>query len=449
MDVVVNSCVQSPLMRTLEPVSTKSGALTYNIPDNMPPLSFSRIPVEISGSLASESALGGSMKFKIPQHGYLMKMDLMVTETWPTTAMGEAERTKFNGEHWLARMIKSVELTTRNRPLERFYSRELIARMSRDGGKALYQSALLDATTGAQAKNVFSATRANVSGDMPTSAVSFLTIPLSSTLSPGHNYNTRFVEPLEVSVDLETVSITGAGNDILFESGVTATPAATAREFKLICHFVNYHDLSDQDIRQANYQPDAPAVVFGRDTVEEQKSYDSTTTIKHSINANQLTYGMTIMAETTGALKGTFADIESVTLNGSGQVLYDATMAENACVDQWHHNLSTLNSAELSNPLQMLHRFNEDDLVSGSAATEPYRQHTAGGREGVALYIPFSLSRAETYNSGAVGLQTVANPQLTVKLKSSGSGILYVYLHHHALFQIDSGTGAVTRSMDA
>ena len=67
MDVVVNSNIQSPLVRTLARTKGKSESFTNSLSDNVPPVSFSKIELSPDGG-----ALGDydrNYKFKIPQYG--------------------------------------------------------------------------------------------------------------------------------------------------------------------------------------------------------------------------------------------------------------------------------------------------------------------------------------------------------------------------------------------
>ena len=69
MDVVVNSNVQSPLVRTLARTKGKSESFTNHLKDNVPPVSFSKIALNPEGG--SFGTYNRNYKFKIPQYGYL------------------------------------------------------------------------------------------------------------------------------------------------------------------------------------------------------------------------------------------------------------------------------------------------------------------------------------------------------------------------------------------
>lgn len=77
MDVVINSQIQSPLVRTLARTKGKSQSFTHNIADNVAPCSFSKI--QLSSQNQGESQYGRNYKLKIPQYGYLRDIILKFT----------------------------------------------------------------------------------------------------------------------------------------------------------------------------------------------------------------------------------------------------------------------------------------------------------------------------------------------------------------------------------
>jgi hypothetical protein len=77
MDVVINSQIQSPLVRTLARTKGKSQSFTHSIPDNVPPCSFTKIV--LNSQNAGETATGRNYKIKIPQYGYLRDAILRYT----------------------------------------------------------------------------------------------------------------------------------------------------------------------------------------------------------------------------------------------------------------------------------------------------------------------------------------------------------------------------------
>lgn len=77
MDVVINSQIQSPLVRTLARTKGKSQSFTHNIADNVAPCSFTKI--QLTAQNQGETQFGRNYKLKIPQYGYLRDVILKYT----------------------------------------------------------------------------------------------------------------------------------------------------------------------------------------------------------------------------------------------------------------------------------------------------------------------------------------------------------------------------------
>ena len=94
MDVVINSNIQSPLVRTLARTKGKSESFTQHLKDNVPPVSFSKIELAPEGG--STVNYGQTYKFKIPQYGYLRNFVLRFSNTelpLPTAFMQTVDTT--------------------------------------------------------------------------------------------------------------------------------------------------------------------------------------------------------------------------------------------------------------------------------------------------------------------------------------------------------------------
>ena len=92
MDVVINSNIQSPLVRTLARTKGKSESFTQHLKDNVPPVSFSKIELQPEGG--STVGYAQTYKFKIPQYGYLRNFVLKFSNTElpiPTTMLEKIE----------------------------------------------------------------------------------------------------------------------------------------------------------------------------------------------------------------------------------------------------------------------------------------------------------------------------------------------------------------------
>lgn len=499
MNVTINSQVQSPFVRTLEAVPTLSGSFTHHIPDNTPPVSMTRIVQAAVDTSSIEAA--GEKVFNIPQYGYLHKVVARVRGTMtavvPTALAANAQVFPHFFDDGAYGLIDEVSLNTRNRPIERMYGRQMYAdAVSGDAGQtarkldmASFHITSYDATPagtgpvankrrrlgqrlgfqeqlleyGTAGLDAEIASGPTVSASLLSAVIdSYVEIPFSSTQTLASNFNTRFVEP--ITVNLKTLATSLMYNtDNSLKSG-PATDGAPQGVFtvELLCYFLNYHDLTESDIRDNNFKPDAPAVVFGSDVRQEpttpipvklavtSATNESTYTV--DVRSNNICKELLVLASPqSGAtqevdygfnnlsLRNRFQFLKNLRFTGSGQELYNSSGYEALMVDRFDHALSTWSNLR-----------SDGFSVGGSNG----QAGTTGGEvytSALPVYkIQFGLSSDPTYNSGCIGLQTVSNPQVEVVVQGeTAASDLFVYVKHHALVQIDSGTGAISRSIDA
>lgn len=722
MDVVINSLVQSPLVRTMETVASKANSFTHHIPDNCPPHSEAKITVSAreADPTTRTQLLGNTvMTYDIPAYGYLRRA--VVKVTFQVTEFG-GYATLYN-KFGLYSLIDRIELKSRNRPIQKVYGRNQYCKDLWKGGseferklhmarfKDLNTFKILDvisnkcavtditATTTCPAMTAGTsfydpaATNAMLVHELPPNhtqfVVAYFEIDLASTIDLSHNYNTRFVEPIQLSVIFRPLSAvvrqlavclpvgvlntgvlpltcppdnwdywsqssdqlqtTRINSGLAVSSGYvdTANPVDLVKSFKavLLCYYLNFHDITEVDIRNANFKPEVPALIFQYDTVEEPSalvdldtsfyqpegpsnangyintsnqsvtapftieagatavpllntnnaanitaanpivggfnvaanlsftqsavvgfstlgpSIDAATystiggscvgdpstrfgtgnarngpnlspteenlnspgiqvaTKEIKITSNNLAYSVSVLCDIDEFPLHFMPTISNVTMTGSGQTIYNATGYENSLVDRLEEPLQTLQGKPDQGCGAGIFQYAQDNLIYGSVpdsangnihgtrismfktqgnvapavSTASTGYMTAVLPQNVLVnlskalcrrvqksiqnpaLIRFSLSSDQTYNSGAVGLQTIANPKILVKVISNefattiaGKAVsvatsattpnttktilpfrIFTYVNHHAIVQIDSGTGAITRSIDA
>ena len=123
MDPVINSQVQSPLFRVLTAVKTKAASFTHNIPDNVPPVSFTKLELE---QYTNATSLGSTFKFRFPQYGYLGRVVLKFSLTTLAAGAGSLIESALP-----TNFIRSVSLKTHNKEIQRLYGGEIYARVLR------------------------------------------------------------------------------------------------------------------------------------------------------------------------------------------------------------------------------------------------------------------------------------------------------------------------------
>lgn len=643
MDVVVNSQVQSPFVRTLESISTKGAAFTHHIPDNVPPMSQNRVAVDFGSS--DGDYLNRTVSCTIPQYGYLQRVVLKYTVKITTGSQLSARHTLT--PYMAYSLTNMCELKTRNRPIQTMYGREILMKAMRSDASVnrrslvmsqahidsyvsnniTYKCGGITAVIGSECDFRYGKTSTSrttspgffIAPDDEYTLNCYVELPLASTMSLAHCFNTRFVEPLTLTLTV------GGGSDIfpcykaVRSANTRIQKNAPKVTVQALCYFVNYHDLTEQDIRNANYRPDAPAVVKAYDTLVEPPvlvtgagAGRESLEVSIPIRSTVFTYGMSLCASVpdrhddqpsivgvaiglcnaksfSGGIRATEIDnngafavmpaysnytalvmysfggysFSSVALQGSGQTIVNTNTVESALCDAFDHSLSTWSNKGREGTCISEVGTQAAEVVAESAqyllhettanGTEAPMQITWACSSGCTggTYLNFGLSRNETYNSGGLGLQTIANPTLKLKVSSGaysqppyiklanysvaaavadtidarenmfyniaeahllgsnelpitstdsaahqgakpflglhgpaiavlaiagGAGTatlsaatrsaftinvegtgrvgmpqlqLYTYIHHHALVQIDSGTGAITRSIDA
>ena len=714
MDVVINSLVQSPLVRTMETVASKANSFTHHIPDNCPPHSEAKITVQAREADPNDLTKSNTMTYDIPAYGYLRRAVVKVSFTVQENAGTATLYNKFG----LYALIDRIELKSRNRPIQKVYGRNQYCKDLWKGGsefeRKLHMARLKDTTTFKILEVISNkAPMADVAGaitnaqmrlaatgdfyspgithELPPHSAQYVTayfeIDLASTVDLSHNYNTRFVEPIQVSVIFRPTSSIIRQIAVAYPIAAVApesryvplycppdnwdywsqsptsnttlnkfnnsdasgfTPGSSSQlvsSFKavLLCYYLNFHDITEVDIRNANFKPEVPALVFQYDTVEEpsqaldvdtsfsadngpinssgyintsngcirntdvaeaaptsapllnsfasaqqaniptfglnvaaasvaavatndeartnlgrtaesmSNSAHQVSTVLDNLNApgvqvctkdikissNNLAYSISVLCDIDEFPLHFMPTISQVTMTGSGQTIYNATGYENSLVDRLEEPLQTLQGKPDQGCGAAMFQYNQDNLIYGSmpdmgngnsqgfklvltkclvplpaapdAATlvtnvTAYNALTLNtSTSSITGIIPtnnllslsrslnrrvqkslqnpalirFSLSSDPTYNSGAVGLQTIANPKITVKVMSNEFAMciagraanaavavaansnsaatvkaiaafrIFTYVNHHAIVQIDSGTGAITRSIDA
>ena len=261
-----------------------------------------------------------------------------------------------------------------------------------------------------------------------------------------------------------------------------------------LAYFYNFHDTTSQAIRDANYKPNVPANLLTYNTYAEnavpitRNQLLSGAPITVNLSCNNLVFGLTFMIRRCQFLsdkameQAAFQDftqtvpISQVTLTGSGQQLYQATGAECLMIDQWDNALSSSRMGVCTSNSSGLYA---DNMASSHVANKPTSDHFFG------YYIPMGFSQDMTYNSGAIAMQTINNPTLTVQLLPLDGWViqdtslavknatffnrntflgadtaddplllndnefeLVIYENYWQMTRIDSNTGAITKSLD-
>lgn len=328
-DAWINSLVQSPLVRTLNSVPSKSTHFVYGIPDNVPPFSLDKITVQPnSGADGKDDRL----TFRIPQNGYLNRMVLKLTVFRSVTQPSTYRLINTYSDAWnAARFVSNVQLKSHNRTLLTLYGDTLVAKASRlpaeesDAvGRCMRGFCRGAATSNAAEKSLlpwlpdasvavydvchagFTGTAEQLSDHMTTtfnvisrgmvpyqqidtgaggailtggnfatgnlasqSGVMYIPLPFNCFENPAKNFQTRFIEDLELEVNKTPYSTLTK----VYSNNTAAVDAqALSVKGELLCYYHTFHDSVENAIRNKNYKRGVPASILMTDEVQETYS---------------------------------------------------------------------------------------------------------------------------------------------------------------------------------
>jgi len=311
-------------------------------------------------------------------------------------------------------------------------------------------------------------------------------VPLSSLKSLPKNYQTRFVEDLELEVKMKDLA--RGFNE--FTAGVDLTKH---HKVELVLIYHNWHDNIENTIRNSNYKRGVPASVYSTNWVRSAlttKALSNGGTLTIPLTSRNLITELVIVAKSknVGTNLSHVASLNrksdytmlmnrdlsySVELVGSGKTIWSATNRELMGPDSADYDLVERKMSGGDAAYGGLERIvatrNPDSgrglTYLGSGPTQGYHQKaediTHSGVDmsfaGNMAIMRFGFQTTDEFYSGGIALQTISNPTLKITPKNTeredGGWLDYgiefdVYVKHANLVRIDSDTGAVSRTLD-
>jgi len=317
----------------------------------------------------------------------------------------------------------------------------------------------------------------------------YFTVPvtLSSLKTLSKNYQTRFVEDLELEVKMKEL---GRGfNDDLMSS----TDKIKYHDVELVLIYHNWHDNIENTIRNSNYKRGVPASVYSTNwvraaTTAKANGNDGKVTIP--ITSRNLATEILIVAKSKAA-SGTIFPVEVLRRNKSDYVV--SLTGDFGYTMEFTGSGKTIWSArsqELQGPDSADYDLTERSLKGGDCAyggisrqgyVQKFPQLIAGSKvnkvglvtqtsaamvtqtsvdysfgDNMAL-MRFGFQTTDEFYSGGIALQTISNPTITLtpdgrQANEGGWGDseveFDVYVKHANLVRIDSDTGAISRTLD-
>ena len=311
-------------------------------------------------------------------------------------------------------------------------------------------------------------------------------VTLSSLKTLSKNYQTRFVEDLELEVKMKEL---GRG----FNEFTAGNDLTRHHDVELVLIYHNWHDNIENTIRNSNYKRGVPASVYSTNWVRaatSAKAVSDTSALSIPITSRNLVTELLIVARAKSAgasllveaLKRRKSDYVvnlmgefnyKVEFKGSGKTIWSGDSRELLGPDTSDYDLSERRlsggdcayggQARISSgvPFSM----DEDNGTEATYATTmkmAYNNNVAtqcgvdySFGDNMAI-LRFGFQTSDEFYSGGVALQTISNPtiEITPYANASSEGWVDrevefdVYVKHANLVRIDSDTGAVTRTLD-
>lgn len=569
MDPVINSLVQSPLVRSLSSVPSKASSFVHGLRDMVPPFSYQKVVVTPYNLSETTGSHDRTHKFRIPQFGTLNRAYLRVklknkssglpwlitdTETartgrrpWfhqveqrsasasleakggsayelsATATLGGVDAENISNHiqdgpfvrhggtssnSWNAvKAIKNMTLQTHNKIIETIPGDTIPTEVERmpQGLRDFYRQGMVgwssgDPTSGLPTVDYHSyntpfdpsrCVKNSVGVIVPChsyfrndQADFIVPVTLSSLKTMTKNYQTRFVEDLELHVETKDF---GMGHATL---GAAAVAAVNEYVVELVLLYHNWHDNIENSLRNSNYKRGIPASIYSTNWYTEAPStYSSVTghtvnlscrnlateilvvgryasnTFKYSDSAANQGYGF--RNEYTDATST--RDTWNVTFSGSGKTIWEGTNLELQGPDTEDYDLvdrrlrggSAAHSGGSMVPVSGYYESAQvapnAGVVSGVANSHATQSGVLYGFGNNMFTLRFGMQTTDEYYTGGIALQTISNPKLVIsRFGSPGGGQqpasseyqFRVYVKYSNLVRIDSDTGAITRTLD-
>lgn len=448
MDLTIQSLVQSPFMRAMAVVPTRSEELVHGIHDHLPPLVKQKIRV----SPVANAGKAGRWLFNIPRNGYWHRATLhvrpVVSGSWKLANMSSYQT---DVASTFVEAVQNIELFSKQRFIERVVPEAIHHEMCTHTPQfeQWYQftHAQYNPTTHAYlAGSVAFPSIGNIKaigsleesdGSSSSEARSrphyIIPIPLASFTSVKRNLQTLFVEPLTLVVttkDFGYATISGY-------------------EMMLECEYHQYHPNVETVIRNANYKQGIPATLPWHDWIHFDNQITKTASkIEYSLESDALVSTLIICPQHLHNLSQVKTTIHLqdfyVVVRSLSEVLFEGA-------------LSSLNF-----------RY---DLVLNETDHRHYYEKALDPSYKFYYAIEFGLTRDHERFSGGLALSSMTNPTISIypneqvyrgaqpvedtaygfpKSTATYPDFDFKILGKRQFFlRIDSDTGVITRSIES
>jgi len=442
MDITIQSLVQSPYMRTMAVVPTKSEELVHGIHDHLPPL----VRTEVRVPPVRNPGVSGKWLFHIPRRGLWNSAQLVIRPriVQPPVMAGVDSRQRELVSTFVE-AVENIELYSKQRFIERLAPEAIVSEMLGRSNK-LEQWYQLTASVKNPTTHLFHPTDvapfpgvstvaaiAGIGATTPSNKPHYIIpLPFASFTSVKKNFQTLFVEPLTVVITTKPFGYF----------------PVTGYDVELVCQYHSFHPNVETVIRNANYKQSIPATIPWHDWITfENRLSLSSTKIEYSLES-------------------------------------DALVSTLLVCPQWQHKASGVKTMKLDQNLYIVVRSLSEILFEGSVASLRHRYDltldetdaTAGVEtildDAYQFYYPihFGIRRDQERFTGGLALSSITNPILSVYASEQiyrGSAPVVssdefpvdlvnyeefdvkIVAKRHFFLRIDSDTGVITRSIES
>lgn len=447
MNQVIQSLVQSPYVRTMSAIPSKSEELVHGVENFLPPLSRTKVSVPPKIGRASQDVY----QFDIPRRDYLDRLELVFAAKSPRSstimlngaAISSSESinaeananpiTLVSNHH--TNVIQRIELYSKNRFIESL-DPDAIQHELYCQGKQLPEH--LQGVAGERIEYMFHNEGPFPSKGRPItadatlsqfcSAVFVLPLPFCSVSMLRKNLQTSFLETLTVSVETKFSNLFQLNSD-----------SSAGYSMELVCYYHQFHPNVETVIRNANYKPGIPATLPWWEYVPVLNQIQSSSKlIQYNLDSDSVCSELLIIPQqkTNAPKTVTYAWSQMnpyFVLTANGEILCETDA------------LDTVQDAN--------YKFNEHDqlLAKDSKSDGP-------------IVIRFGMRFGETF-TGGLALASLNNVILSIYpsranyLSSAATNEfptvidaifdMKVVMKRHYMLRIDSDTGVVSRAIES
>lgn len=464
MDSTIQALVQSPFMRAMSVIPTKSEELVHGIHDHLPPVKKTYINVmpDVQGGQT------GRWIFSIPRRGLLHSLKLIIRAT--SSSGGGLSPSRMGGDNGqynpylhtgaFVETMEYVELYSKQKFIERIYP-ECMMHANVQYGQKEHQNYLYDAR---QVNIAADATFANVDAATPFPflvkpyPVAFdvgtgirphfiIPIPLSSFSSIKKNLQTFFIEPLTFVVKAKQFPYFGS--------------ELVSYQMMIECGYHEFHPNVETALRNANYKPSVPATLPWSDWIQFERrlamdgtkrvyALDSDALISEIVVVpclrtwqNDLTV-QPLVRLYSGATTVKLSQNYYVVIQGNGEILLEGS------VERLTNESYLQLNEDYRAPSADLYLDESSWYFSFKLGITSYEERFSGGLALSSLSnasISIYLNEA-AYNNANVNLGTSSYFN-AVEDASTNQFEFKVFAKRHFLLRIDSDTGVLTRSIES